>query len=430
MKEIIIEKARTLRGSISIPPDKSISHRAVMISALACNETCIKNFLQSDDCLHTLKAFKDLGIRYSLDNSVLRIKGAGLYGLKKPDKKIYVGNSGTTMRLILGILAAQNFEATLEGDDSLNKRPMKRVIEPLRMMGAQIEARRDNFPPITIRGVPLRAILYRQKIASAQVKSSILLAGLYAKGMTKVYQMMKTRDHTERMLKLFSADIKTKNLEISITPKAKLVSPGEIDIPSDFSSAAFFIAAATLVPNSQIIIKNVGINPTRLGFLDNLVAMGAKITLENKKEISNEERADLEIKFKHPLKAIKIEEKDIPSMIDELPIMMVVATQAKGETLIKGASELRVKETDRINSMVVGLKKMGANIEVQENNILIKGPTPLKSAIIDSFGDHRTAMSFGIAGLIGSGKTVIRDAECIQTSFPNFYSTLREVLPK
>lgn len=430
MQKIEIEKAKILRGAISIPPDKSISHRAVMISALAEGRTCIKNFLRSQDCLRTLGAFKDLGIKYSLEDSMLEIEGGGIYGLSAPADKIFVGNSGTTMRLILGILAGQSFKLTLEGDNSLNKRPMKRIIEPLRMMGAQIQAREDNFPPITVAGASLKPVLYHQKIASAQVKSSILLAGLYAKGTTKVYEKLKTRDHTERMLKLFSADIQTRGLEISISLRRKLISPSEIDIPSDFSSAAFFIAAATLVPGSQIIIKNVGVNPTRLGFLNSLVAMGAQVKKTNERQLSNEPRADLVIEFKRPLKGINIDEKDIPSMIDELPIMMVVGTQAEGETFIKGAGELRVKETDRINSMVLGLRKMGADIRPQENDILIKGPTLLKSATLDSVGDHRTAMSLSIAALAAKGKSVIRDTECIQTSFPDFYTTLKKVLSK
>lgn len=429
MKKIEVKQARgVLKGTISVPPDKSISHRAVMISALTEGKTRIKNFLLGEDCLRTLEAFKSLGVKYILNGSILTIEGKGLYGFKEPRKKIFIGNSGTTIRLMLGVLAAQDFKVTLEGDESLNKRPMQRVMEPLRMMGARIEAVEDNFAPLTIHGAPLRAISYKQNVASAQVKSCILLAGLYANGITRVYEKIKTRDHTERMLKSFSAEIKRKGLMVSINPKNKLISPGTIDIPTDFSSAAFFMAAAVIVPGSKIIITNVGLNPTRIGFLNVLRAMGADIKKKNQKQVSEEPRADLIIKFKSSLKAVNIEKENIPSMIDELPIAMIVATQAKGKTVIKGAGELRVKETDRINSMVMNLRKMGADIEVKKDDISIKGPVALNSAVINSFGDHRTAMSFAVAALMARGKTVIQDTECIDTSFPGFSATLKSIL--
>lgn len=429
MKKIEVEQAKgILKGIISVPPDKSISHRAVMISALTEGKTRIKNFLLGEDCLHTLEAFKALGVNYVLNGSILTIEGKGLYGFREPRKKIFIGNSGTTIRLMLGVLAAQDFKVTLEGDESLNKRPMQRVMEPLRMMGARIEAVEDNFAPLTIHGSPLRAISYKQNVSSAQVKSCILLAGLYANGITKVYEKIKTRDHTERMLRLFSAGIKRKGLMVSINSKNRLISPGAIDIPTDFSSAAFFMAAAVIVPGSKIIIKNVGLNPTRIGFLNVLRAMGADIEKKNQRHVSEEPRADLIIKFKSPLKSVTIEKESIPSMIDELPIVMIVATQAKGKTIIKGAGELRVKETDRINSMVMNLRKMGAGIEVKKDDISIKGPVTLNSAVINSFGDHRTAMSFAVAALIARGKTVIQGTECIETSFPGFFTTLKSIL--
>ncbi|MFH1856890.1 MAG: 3-phosphoshikimate 1-carboxyvinyltransferase [Candidatus Omnitrophota bacterium] len=427
MKKMEVKKSGALKGTISVPADKSVSHRAVMLSSLAEGKTHIKNFLLSEDCLHTLKAFESMGISSSLTGADLEIEGKGIYGLKKPKGNLYVGNSGTTIRLMLGILSAQNFETVLEGDPSLNNRPMRRVIAPLRMMGADISAREDNFAPIIVKGVPLKAISYKPEIASAQVKSAVLLAGLYAKGVTDVYEKIETRDHSERMLKLFSADIKKEGLKVSIS-SSKLISPGVIEIPADFSSAAFFIAAAVIVPDSEIVIKQVGINPGRTGFLKVLYSMGACIELENQKEVSGEPRADMRIKFKRPLKGVNIDARDIPAMIDELPIMMIVAAQAQGETFIKGAGELRVKETDRINSMVVNLKKMGADIKVIENDILIKGPVALKGAVIDSFGDHRTAMSFAVAGLIAEGKTIINDTECIQTSFPGFQDILESII--
>lgn len=427
MKKIKLTKASVLKGMITVPSDKSISHRAVMLSALCEGKTIIKNFLLSEDCRHTLLAFKFLGVRYNLNGTTLAIEGKGLYGFRKPDKKIYAGNSGTTIRLMLGILAGQNFKVCLEGDASLNKRPMKRVIDPLEMMGAKIEAKENNFPPLRIKGGTLKAVSYRQKTASAQVKSAVLLAGLYAKGTTKIYEKIKSRDHTERMLKLFSAGIKIDNLKIEISSCGKLISPGKIVVPNDFSSAAFFMAAAAIVPNSIIKIKSVGVNPTRIGFLKVLEAMGAGVEKRNEKTVSGEPRADLIIKFAPALKGINIDEKDIPSMIDELPLIMLVATQAQGKTSIKGAGELRVKETDRINSMATGLKKMGAKIEVEGNDVLINGPIPLKAAEIESFGDHRTAMTFAIAALIAKGTTVINNTECIRTSFPGFFETLKSV---
>lgn len=430
--KLTIKPAKRIVGTITVPADKSISHRAVMFGSIAEGITNVKNFLVGEDCLRTMEAFKAMGVEikmtprlcsgFNLSGYSLRIHGKGLYGLEKPKEPIYCGNSGTTIRLLSGILAGQDFQVTLTGDESLSKRPMTRIAAPLRMMGADV---RGEHPPLVIRGGKLKAIDYALPVASAQVKSCILLAGLYADGETSVAEPVSSRDHTERMLRLFGVKLKKEGKRISIKGGQQLKAK-DLELPADISSAAFFIVAASIVKNSKITIKAVGVNPTRTGVLDIMKAMGAKITVVSQKTDDIEPIADLIIESAN-LKGATIKGEIIPKAIDELPVIMVAATQAKGTTKILGAKELRVKETDRIKSMVWGLKKMGADIKVKGDDIYIKGPTKLKGARLKSFGDHRTAMSFAVAGLVAAGQTAIEDTDCILTSFPNFKELLSEI---
>jgi len=417
-KSIVTEKS-VLHGKLIVPGDKSISHRAVIVSALAKGTSRIKNLLKSQDVINTLKAFKQMGVKTEFKKNLLIVHGRGLY-MNKPANKIDCGNSGTTMRLLSGILAGQNFRSELVGDRSLSIRPMKRVIEPLRLMGAQIKARQDNYAPLQIQGAKLHSLPspYKLKVASAQVKSCILLAHLFVKDKIKLIESRKTRDHTERMLKYFSADIVSNGNSVIFHP-GKSLKAKKIEVPSDISSAAFFIVAAIITKNSNLIIKKVGINPTRTAIIDVLIKMGAKISISNKTIINNEPVADISV-FSSELKGVTIRGKIIPFLIDEIPILAVAATQAKGRTVIRDAKELRVKETDRIKSMVFQLKKMGANIKELEDGIIIDGPTELKGACLKSYGDHRTAMSFAVAGMVANARTKITDVGCIDTSFPEF----------
>jgi len=426
MKECKIKPVRKLEGKIALIGDKSISHRAVMIASIAAGRTKIRNFADSQDCLRTVDAFRQMGIDIIIEDNEVEVLGKGLRGLRKPDTSIYLGNSGTTMRLILGILAGQPFKCTLTGDESLSSRPMSRVTGPLRKMGADIEGEKGGeFAPLTISGGELKPISYRTPIPSAQVKSSILFAGLYANGTTCVKEKFKSRDHTERMLKLFGADIKVEDLSVSVEGGGAL-SAKEIEVPGDISSASFFIVGATLLRGSSLEIKSVLYNPTRIGILDVLRRMGAKIDILKKGETKSEPVCDLNIKAAG-LKGIEIGPEQIPSVIDEIPIIMVAAALADGTTVIKGAKELRVKETDRIKSITENLKRMRAEVKVTGNDIVIKGTKRLKAADLESFGDHRTAMSMAIAALVAEGTSSISDIECVDTSFPGFFRELQGV---
>jgi 3-phosphoshikimate 1-carboxyvinyltransferase len=423
---IHIEKISLLRGEISVGGDKSISHRAVMISSIAKGDSLIRNLLESEDCRATIDAFKNMGISVDIrakGNTVIR--GKGLKGLKQPEGSLYLGNSGTSMRLLLGILAGQDFKAILKGDLSLSKRPMKRVTRPLMLMGAEIEgANNANFAPITIYGRPLKPISHKSLIASAQVKSSIMLAGLYADGKTTVTEPYKSRDHTERMLTLFGADINEEGLTISIEGlRGKELKPRQIDIPADISSAAFFIVLGTIVKDAEINIIRCGINPTRTGVIKVLKDMGADIELVNKTG-DFEPVADIIVRSS-TLKAVKVLKEQVPFLIDEIPLIALCATQAEGTTLIEGIGELRVKETDRVNSILTNLKAFGADIEVGGDTFIIKGPKKLQGASVESFCDHRTAMMSIIAGCIADNKTVVSNTDCIATSFPNFMNILK-----
>ena len=426
--ELVIEKIKKLKGNISVPGDKSISHRSLILGSIAQGETRIYNFLNSLDCLKTLECMQALGAEIELgkDNSV-KIKGKGLYGLQEPKDILDVGNSGTTIRLLTGLLSGQNFYSVLNGDNSIRRRPMKRVTQPLRLMGADIWGRKDGqFAPLNVRGNKLIPLHYTLPVASAQVKTALLLAGLYTAGETVIKEPLPTRDHTERMLEIMQADIKNSPLEIKIKGEKQLKGT-DIFIPGDISSAAYFVAAASMLRDSQIIIKHVGVNPTRTGIIEILNKMGAKINILNYQIKSNEPQADLKIEYSE-LKGMEIKEEMMPFLIDELPLIAVVATQAQGKTVVSGARELRVKETDRIKAIVSELKKMGADIEEKEDGFIVTGPSRLKGAVCESYNDHRIAMSLAVAALLAEGKTVIKNSECINISFPGFEKTLQKII--
>jgi 3-phosphoshikimate 1-carboxyvinyltransferase len=425
---ITIKKLSSLRGNITVPGDKSISHRAVMISSLALGRSRICNLLMSQDCQSTISAFRDMGVSILTQGGETLITGKGLRSLARPVNDLYLGNSGTTMRLLMGVLAGQQFEVVLTGDHSLSERPMKRVSQPLRIMGARISGRDDaNLAPITIKGVKtLKSIDYKSGIASAQVKSSVMLAGLYADGVTSIAEPYKSRDHTERMLKVFGADIKQEGLSVFIQGLQNTeLSPQEMVIPGDISSAAFFLVLGILADKSEIKINKCGINPTRAGIIAVLREMGADITITEKNN-EFEPTASL-VSKSSSLKAVKVEKKNIPSMIDEIPLIALCATQAEGVTVINGIDELRVKETDRVASIETNLKAFGADIQAQEEALIIKGPTRLKGASVNSFGDHRTAMMSIIAGAIAEGNTSVHGTDCIDISFPGFMDALASV---
>ncbi|MBU1087001.1 MAG: 3-phosphoshikimate 1-carboxyvinyltransferase [Candidatus Omnitrophica bacterium] len=434
-KQIKIKRISKLKGQITAPADKSISQRAVMFSALAKGSTQINNFLDCADCRNAINAFKAMGIKFKKNREasgdVLYVQGKGLLGLIAPKKPLYMGNSGTTMRLLAGILTGMNFKTELTADPSLSRRPMKRIIEPLRKMGANISGIKINqqeYPPLKINKSCLKPIEYKMLIKSAQVKSCILLAGLFAKGKTTVKELLKTRDHTERMLQLFKADIKVQGLSVSVTGAQELVSPGKVFIPGDISSAAFFIVAASLISGSKIMIKQVGLNPSRIGFLEIMRRMRADIKILEKGAKLNlsEPYADIQVKASK-LKAVTISPKEVAYCIDELPIICVAACFAQGITKIAGASELRVKEADRIYSMVTNLRKMGADIKNIKDDLIINGNNKLSGAVLDSYGDHRTVMCMVVAGLLAEGVTVINNSECIDKSFPSFMKTLKSI---
>jgi 3-phosphoshikimate 1-carboxyvinyltransferase len=433
MNSIELKKPKALKGEIIPPPDKSISHRAAMFASLAKGKSIVRNFLMAEDPISTINAFRMLGVEItelpSLRASELIIHGKGLHGLKEPFDVINCGNSGTTVRLISGILAGNPFFSVLTGDDSLKQRPMARVINPLKEMGADIFARSsDKYLPMTIKGKALKAIKYNMPVASAQVKSCLILAGLYADGTTIIAEPQKSRDHTERMLRAMGADIEVEGLTIMVKGQgSRGLNAIDITIPSDFSSAAFFIAGALIVPDSEILIKNVCVNPTRTGMLNAVKKMGADVKLENIKDISGEPVADIYCKAAGSLSAVKIDKETMPSLIDEFPILCVLAAQAGGITEIRGAEELRVKESDRIKAMATELKKMGVELEEYPDGISIKGKTSLKGATVESYHDHRIAMSLAIAGLAAEGTTIINNASSVDISFPGFFEELKRI---
>ena len=417
-----IKKQTNLRGELTVPGDKSISHRAVMFGSLAKGTTRISHFLEGADCLSTIACFRKMGIDIERNASEILVHGKGLHGLSAPDGILDVGNSGTTTRLISGILAGQKFTSELDGDDSIRTRPMKRIMTPLTSMGADITSKRDNgCAPLVIYGKTLHGIHYDSPVASAQVKSCVLLAGMYADGITSVTEPFLSRNHTEIMLNYFGAKVTSEGTTASIVPEPAL-NGREIQVPGDISSAAYFIAAGLLTPGSEILLKNVGINPTRAGILKVCMDMGADITLLNE-STEGEPTADLLIRTSS-LKGTTIEGGIIPTLIDEIPMIAVMAAFADGTTVIRDAQELKVKESDRITVMVDNLKRMGADIEGTEDGMIIHGGKPLHGATIDSHLDHRVAMSFAVAGTICDGTVDILNGDCVKISYPEFYNDL------
>ncbi|MBI3333522.1 MAG: 3-phosphoshikimate 1-carboxyvinyltransferase [Candidatus Omnitrophica bacterium] len=423
MAHFTVHPARSLQGVLTVPADKSISHRALLIGAISRGVTRIQNCLASQDVETSRRAVEDLGVRVETEDRAIRVEGVGLGGLRPPAAPLEMGNSGTTARLLLGILAGHPFAATLTGDDSLSRRPMRRVTEPLERMGARIEGPlgADRLP-LTIHGGGLKGIRYTLPVASAQVKSALLLAGLHADGPTTVAEPIPSRDHTERMLRYFGARLEPEGLEWTIHPGQELQGR-ELAIPGDISSAAFFLVAAAIVPGSTVTVRGVGFNPTRDGIAALLSGMGAALDMRPVSEDAWEPVRDITVTGA-PLRAIHVERGMIPRVIDELPVLMVAATQAEGTTVIEGAGELRVKETDRIRSMAAGLAAMKARIRVEGDSVLIDGPSRLKGAVVDSFSDHRTAMALAVAALVAEGQTTIEGSEWVGISFPGFFETL------
>jgi 3-phosphoshikimate 1-carboxyvinyltransferase len=428
MSSVQLSQPGILKGEFIPPGDKSISHRAVMFGGLSRGKSRYTHFLQAEDCLRTMHAFQAMGVPVTLDSktAAIEIEGRGLSGLKAPAGELYMGNSGTSMRLFMGILSGQRFEATLTGDPSLSARPMKRVTQPLKQMGAQIKgADNGNFAPLTIRGGRLQGISFENKLSSAQVKSAILLAGLYAEGQTRVSEPIVSRDHTEKFLEAAGARFK-KDGPWLVIEKTEVLNPMEAEIPGDMSAAAFFMAGAAMTPGSEVTIRKVCLNPTRTGILDVLKRMGASVEIRQTQAVP-EPMGDVHIRG-GKLKGTRISKAEIPSLIDELPILMTIMALAEGESLVSGAEELRVKETDRIQSMVTNLKAVGATIEELPDGCLIRGVERFRGGTkVQSFGDHRTAMSLAIATLVMDGELTIEDTGCVATSFPEFFDVFKRL---
>ncbi len=429
--EKVVKPVKSIKGELRVPSDKSISHRSIIITSLANGVSTIKNFLKAGDTLTTYKTYQKLGVKIEEKNDVIFVHGVNLTGYKEPSDVLDMGNSGTTTRLTLGILAGQRFFSVLTGDESLRTRPMRRVLNPLKQMNANVDGReKGEYLPVAIRGAKLRGIEFLNEKASAQVKSAILLAGLFASHPTTVIEPVLSRNHTEKMLKAMGADLTEEQsaggYKFTIKPNKEL-NPIDIDVPADPSSAAFFAAAAVLVPDSEIILKDVLVNPTRDGFFRKLKEMGAFLEYKNHREQAGEPVADIYVKYSPDLKGIKVEKPEIPSMVDEIPLLALVATQAEGETVITGASELRVKESDRIKAVVENLQKLGIEVEELPDGMVIKGKQEIKGGIIDSFKDHRIAMGFSILALISKDGITIKDADCVFISYPDFYKHLEKV---
>lgn len=426
-----IAPTRGLKGEVTIPGDKSISHRSIMLGSIALGTTEITHFLEGADCLSTIDCFRKMGVEIERKPSSILVHGKGLRGLTAPASTLNVGNSGTTTRLISGILSGQNFATTLSGDDSLNSRPMKRIMTPLNTMGAHIRSLNDNgCAPLHIRPGALHGIHYQSPVASAQVKSAVLLAGLYADSPTSVTEPALSRNHTELMLQGFGAyvatDLHTDGTATAHVEPCKELYGQQICVPGDISSAAYFIAAALLVPGSELLVKNVGTNFTRAGFLKACKAMGADIETVSQTIEGGESRADLLVRYSH-LKGTVIEGDIIPTLIDEIPMIAIMAAFADGQTVIRDAAELKVKETNRIDTVTAGLKAMGADITPTDDGMIIEGTGHLNGASIQSYLDHRIAMAFSVAGLASDGETQIVDSQCVDVSYPEFYATLNSV---
>lgn len=415
-----------LKGSVQVPGDKSISHRSIMFGAIASGKTTVEGFLMGEDCLSTISCFRKLGVEIEIDEELVTISSKGAANWTEPSEVLDTGNSGTTTRLMLGLLAGTPFHSVMAGDDSIARRPMKRIVEPLRAMGADIRGRRNgHFTPLAIQGTQLAAINYTLPVASAQVKSAILLAALSAKGTTVVEEPVATRDHTEIMLRQFGAEVHKKGNTIQIAG-GQTLSARHVKVPGDISSAAFMIAAALLAPGSEITLTNVGTNPTRTGILDVISQMGADFTIQEK-ETEGEPAADLIIRSSR-LEGIEIGGSLIPRLIDEIPIIALIATQCHGTTIIKDAEELRVKETDRITAVVDELARMGADITATDDGMVINGPTPLSGADLKTYGDHRLGMMAAVASLVADGAVTIDDPDCIAVSYPGFMDHLNNLI--
>ncbi|MBR4514204.1 MAG: 3-phosphoshikimate 1-carboxyvinyltransferase [Lachnospiraceae bacterium] len=423
---MIITKVHGLSGIVRVPGDKSISHRAVMLGSLAKGQTEIQGFLMGADCLSTIDCFKKLGVRINIYSDTVVVEGMGLRGLKSPIQTLNVGNSGTTMRLISGVLAPQNFSAKLDGDFSIRKRPMNRVIMPLSEMGADITSEAgDGLPPLVINGKNLKGITYKSPVASAQVKSALLLAGLYADGETTVTEPALSRNHTELMLKCFGADVVSEGTSATVKPCEELFGQ-QVVVPGDISSAAYFMVAAAITPDSEISMKNVGLNPTRDGIIRVIREMGADVSIRVNERAVGEPAGDVTVRTSK-LKGITIGGELIPTLIDELPVIAVLACFAEGTTVIKDAEELKVKESNRIDIMVKNLKAMGADIEATDDGMIINGGKPLHGAEVDSVKDHRVAMSMAVAAMNAEGDTELKDAHCVKISYPRFYEDMQRL---
>lgn len=419
-------RVNSLKGVITVPGDKSISHRGIMLGAISKGKTHITGFLDGADCRSTLHCFKKLGVEIEQHGYEVVINGKGMYGLTEAYGSLDMGNSGTTTRLISGILSAQPFRSRLKGDDSLSQRPMKRVMEPLSLMGATITSDNGNgCLPITITGHGLQPISYNTPVASAQVKSAILLAGLYAPGVTSVTEPALSRNHTELMLKSFGAEIETEGLTVSVKGNADLRGR-EVEVPGDISSAAFFMVAGLISSHGDVTIKNVNINPTRAGIIEVVRAMGGKIELSNVRTVCGEDIADIHVETSS-LHGTEISGDIIPTLIDEIPVIAVMAACAVGKTVIKDASELRVKESDRITAISENLKAMGADVTPTADGMIINGGEPLHGAMIKTYGDHRIAMAFAVASLVAESEVIMDHPRCVDISYPRFYETLEEL---
>lgn len=413
---MVIQKIKKAVGQIKVPGDKSISHRAVMLGSLANGVTEISGFLKGADCLSTIDCFRKMGIDIDINGENVTVHGNGLRGLKKPDEMLYTGNSGTTTRLLCGILAGQNFDTSITGDASIQKRPMGRVVKPLSMMGAKIE---NEYCPLYITGTKLHGIDYKMPVASAQVKTAIILAGLYADGETVIHEIEKSRDHTELMLSAMGADLTVDNLDITVKPTNDLTAVN-VDVPGDISSAAFFLVLGAIMPNSQITVTNVGINPTRTGIIDVLKDMGADITLENVHTSAGETVANITVRSSS-LKGTTVGGDIIPRLIDELPIIAVAAVFADGQTVIKDAQELKVKETNRIRAIVDEFNKCGIDITETDDGMIINGGKSIHGADFKTYGDHRMAMSLTVLAQLADGESTLDDSDCACVSYPTFF---------
>ncbi len=416
-----------LRGEVIPPPDKSISHRALIFASIAKGKSIIRNLLRADDPLRTLDAMSSLGMEIRDSGETVEVYGKGLHGLREPEDVINCGNSGTTMRLLAGLLSGQPFFSVLTGDGSLRQRPMKRIIEPLRMMGAGLYGRTgDTLAPIAVKGGGLTGIHYKSPVASAQVKSAVLLAALYAEGETVVEEPRKSRDHTERMLPAIGAGLRVEGLRIIISGGNDLT-PFEITVPGDFSSSAFFMVAAAIIKDSEIIIRNVGINPTRRGLFDIMKRMGADLEIIDRRIVSGEMVADILCRYAKRLVATEIVPEEVPAMIDEFPVFCVLASRADGTTTIRGAGELRVKESDRIAAMASELRKMGVNVTEYPDGLEISGPVNLRGTTLEAHNDHRVAMALSVAALVAEGCTTVQGVAAVDISFPGFYDRILEL---